>query len=373
MKVPFFSLVKQYKTIRTEIDRAVLRVLLHGVFTLGKEVIAFEKEFASYIGVANAVGVASGTDALTLALRALNLSQVDEVIVPANAYPMVFGVGMAGVRVRLIDCTEEGIMNLSLLPHVVTKKTKAIIPVHLYGIPVNIPALQHTIEDLGRHDIAIIEDCAQAHGAELEAGSEKSEVRKKKVGSFGVIGCFSFYPTKNLGAYGDAGMVVTNSNSIADRVRQLRMYGEIKRYESYEMSGISRLDELQAAILRVKLRHLDAWNRKRKKIAFEYLKGLKGLQNITIMTESSHSCFHLFVIRSKKRDALRLFLARKGIGTAIHYPTPIHLTPSYRFLGYSKGDFPVAERLSREALSLPLYPEIPEKHITYIIKTIRSL
>lgn len=373
MKVPFFSLVKQYKTICAEIDCAVLRVLSRGVFTLGKELAAFEREFASYIGVADAVGVASGTDALTLTLRALNLSQNDEVIIPANAYPMVFGVSMAGVRVRLIDCTEEGIMDMSLLKQGITNKTKAVIPVHLYGIPVDIPALEKVLSDIGRTDIAIIEDCAQAHGASIRCKTKNGKTIDKKAGSMSTAGCFSFYPTKNLGAYGDAGMVVTNSTMIAGRVRRLRMYGETARYESYEMSGISRLDELQAAILRVKLKHLDEWNRKRKKIAFEYIKSLKGIQNITIMTESPCSCFHLFVIRSKKRDALRSYLARKGIGTAIHFPAPIHLTPSCRDLGYQKGDFPVAERLSREVLSLPLYPEIPEKHIAYIMKTIHSL
>lgn len=358
MKIPLCNLSRQYGNIESEINNAVLSTLRRGIFTLGPEVSAFENEFAAWVGTKFAIGVGSGTDALTLALKAIDVDPKDDIIVPANSYPSAFGLSLFGARLRLIDVGEDGTINPAYLPSVITKQTKAVIAVHLYGNPTDIPAIQKMTS------IPIIEDCAQAHGAKIGVRS---------VGTFGTIGCFSFYPTKNLGAFGDGGLLVTHDKALADRLRALRMYGETRRYESKEVSGVSRLDELQAAILRIKLKHLARWNDQRKKIVKRYLKELKGVGDIRFITSDNtvfHSSFHLCVIRTTKRNALRKHLDRHGIQTAIHYPTPIHLTRAYHYLGYKEGDFPVAEALSREILSLPLFPELTEQELETVIRRI---
>lgn len=349
--IPFFSLTRQYKTIQKEIDAALVNIAAHGTFILGDNVAKFEKEFARYVGVGHAIGVGSGTDALTLSMRALGLTGKDEVLVPANSYPTVFGVALSGVSVRLVDCGLDGNISLTDLPKRMTKRTKAIIVVHLYGNPANISGLKKVLP----RGMAIIEDRAQWH--------------KRDSPLLGDIACYSFYPTKNLGAYGDGGMVVTDTAGFADRVRRLRMYGEVTRYKSIEVSGVSRLDELQAAVLRVKLRHLDRWNETRRVLALRYENRLNGAK---VIKGGSGSCHHLFVIRTKRRDELQKFLADRGVGTAIHYPTTIHLTKAFRFLGYTRGDFPVAETLSREVLSLPLFPELTKKEIDQVVKSIKE-
>lgn len=361
--IPIFNLTRQYGKIRKDIDVAVTLVHKKGNYILGGEVAAFEKEFARFIGVPYAVGVASGTDALTLSIRALTLSKDDEVIVPANAYPTFFGVALSGVIVRLADCGGDGNIDPEDLRKRITERTKGIVVVHLYGNPCDVIGIQKVLKDMQRHDISIIEDCAQAHGA---------TIGKKKVGTFGNVAVFSFYPSKNLGAYGDGGMVVTRTKKIADRVRMLRMYGEINRYESLEVSGVSRLDELQAAILLVKLRHLNAWNRRRKEIALVYASGLSGISELIVLPFGEGAVHHVFVIRTKKRDALKEYLAKKGIGTAIHYPKPLHSTAALTSLGYRRGAFPVAERLSKEILSLPIYPELTESEVHTVIRAVRS-
>lgn len=358
MKIPICNLTRQYRHIEAEINNAVLSTLRQGIFTLGPEVSAFENEFAAWVDMKFAIGVGSGTDALTLALKAIDVGPKDDVIVPANSYPSAFGLSLTGARLRMTDVGEDGNINPTHLPSVITKRTKAVVAVHLYGNPADIPAIQKVTP------IPIIEDCAQAHGAKIGVRS---------VGTFGTIGCFSFYPTKNLGAYGDGGMLVTHDKALAHRLRALRMYGEIRRYESEEISGVSRLDELQAAILRVKLRHLATWNDQREKIVRQYRIKLKGIGDIRFISTDNkvfHSSFHLCVIRTTKRDALRKHLAHYGIQTAIHYPTPIHLTRAYHYLGYKKGDFPVAESLSREILSLPLFPELTEHELETVIRRI---
>lgn len=355
MKIPICNLSRQYRNIEAEINNAVLATLGRGIFTLGPEVTKFENEFAAWVGTKFAIGVASGTDALTLALKAIRVGPKDDVIVPANSYPSAFGLSLTGARLRLIDVGEDGTINPTNLPSVITKQTKVVVAVHLYGTPADIPAIQKLTS------IPIIEDCAQAHGA---------KIGKHKVGTFGTIGCFSFYPTKNLGAFGDGGLLVTRDKALTDRLRALRMYGETKRYESNEVSGVSRLDELQAAVLRIKLKHLDQWNRKRKNIVERYIRELKGIGDIRFITSDNkvfHSSFHLCVIRTMKRNALSMHLNRHGIQTAIHYPTPIHLTKAYHYLGYRKGDFPVTEALSREILSLPLFPELTEQEQETVI------
>jgi len=367
--VPFFDLIRQNKSIHPEIDRAVGRVIKNGYFTLGPEVGEFESEFCKYIGVKYGVGVASGTDALTLAVKALGLGKGDEVIIPANVYPTVFGVALAGVDIKLCDCNKQGNIDPSDLANKLTKKTRAVVAVHLYGNPADISGVMKVIENYGRK-IYLIEDAAQAHGAQIKF---KDQGQKMKVGSAGDVGVFSFYPTKNLGAYGDGGMVVTNDESIFKRVQKLRQYGEINRYHSEIISGVSRLDELQAAILRIKLKHLDSWNEKRTKIADKYKRSLNKSSDLkVIINEQGISSHHLFVIRSDKRDELKKYLEENGIATAIHYPVPIHLTVSFKYLGHKQGDFPESEKLSREVLSLPLFPELKSKELDYIIGVIRS-
>lgn len=360
--IPFFTLVRQNITLKREIDRVLKETVAHGTFILGDNVSAFEKEFGRYLGVGHAVGVGSGTDALTLAIRALGLANRDEVLVPANCYPTVFGVAQSGVSVRLVDCGEDGNISLTDLSKRITKRTKAIVVVHLYSNPADILGVKKIVGSR----IRIIEDCAQAHGATI--GS-------KKVGTFGDIACFSFYPTKNLGAFGDGGMVVTENKIVADRVRALRMYGERERYKSLEVSGVSRLDELQAAVLRIKLRHLDRWNKKRKELAGYYEAGLKDLPaqaGISVIKGINGSCHHLFVIRTKRRDGLQKYLTARHIGTAVHYPVPIHQAPAFASLGYRRGDFPIAETLSREVVSLPFFPEMTEREVNMVVMRIKE-
>lgn len=373
MAIPIFRLDRQYSDIQTDIDVAMKKVAARGVFVLSDEVSAFEAEFASFIGMRFSVGVASGTDALTLVLRAYGIGAGDEVILPANVYPTAFGVAMAGVSIRLADCGEDGLLDVTKIGERITKKTKAIIPVHLYGNTVDIAVLKKILVDMGRGDIRVIEDCAQAHGALLP--TETTGV-KQRVGSAGDASCFSFYPSKNLGAYGDGGMICTNDPDIEKRIRKLRMYGETDRYRSEEVSGVSRLDELQAAILRVKLRHLDAWTARRRTIFSRYKKEIgeygKNKKALGMLPDSPGSVFHLAVVRSDRRDELKSYLEKNSIGCAIHYPVPIHLTPSFSGLGYKRGEYPVAETLSQQVLSIPVYPELTDEEVGIIIKTIHT-
>ncbi len=351
MTIPIFNLTKQYKTIKKEMNVAIQRVLSRGNFILGSEVAAFEKEFASCIGISYGVGVASGTDALTFSIRVFGLLGADEILMPVNSYPTFFGIAMSGVTVRFVDCNESGNISIEDLKKRITKKTKAIVVVHLYGNPADVIGVRELLKKLHRTDIKIIEDCAQAHGA---------TIGNKKVGTFGDIACFSFYPSKNLGAYGDGGMVLTKNKHIADRIKSLRMYGETKRYESKEVSGVSRLDELQAAVLRVKLKHLDEWNTRRRQIAELYTKGLKEQKNISIISYEVGACYHLFVIRTNRRDELKNYLEQQGIGCAIHYPKPL------------ASGFPMSETLSKEILSLPIYPELSDTNMVQICMVIRK-
>lgn len=395
--VPIFELTRQYESIKEEINNALGAVFKQGIFTLGEQVSRFESEFAQYIGVKHAVGVASGTDALTLSLKVLDLPGDSEVIVPANSYPSVFGLALSGLKIRLVDCDQLGIIDPAALERTVTTKTKVIVPVHLYGQPAPLSEIKKIIQ--GRN-IYLIEDAAQAHGAQIRIRLDQPIKHKgdsnahdssawKKVGSIGDLGIFSFYPTKNLGAYGDGGLITTNSDRLYQKLLQLRQYGEISRYKSIRLSGVSRLDEVQAAVLRVKLRHLDEWNRKRKEITEYYLRGLEGIGDISFLnrkpkimdqgnrnvsdnTYDSVSSYHLFVIRTGNRNKLKDYLSKNGIGTAVHYPVPIHLTPTFKSMGYCKGDFPVSERLSDEVLSLPLFPELKDREIENVIKKIKA-
>lgn len=360
--VPFVDFTRHHKHHKREYLQAIQSVFNKGQFILSENVQAFEEEFATYLSSRYAIGVASGTDAIRLALAALDLQQKDEVILPANAYPTAFAVAQAGVRIRLADIDPQ---SHTLDPHsierAITQATKVIIPVHLYGLACDMQRLSVIAK---RNKIHIIEDAAQAHGA-LYKG--------KKVGTLGTIGCFSFYPTKNLGAYGDGGMIVTNKKRIAKTTRMLRNYGEVTRYKSLLLGFNSRLDELHAAILRVKLSYLDEQNQKRQILATLYHKLLKDTSVILpfLRTDNSH-VYHLFVIRCKKRNKVRKILSDQGVQTAIHYPTPIHLVPSFKFLGYKKGDFPNAEQAASEILSLPLYPELSKRHVEAICHLVKK-
>lgn len=360
--IPLVDLKREYQAIQTEINQALDEVIKSGWFILGPKVEEFEKKFAAYLGVSYAIGVASGTEALQLALMASGIRSGDEVILAANAYPTAFAISAIGAIPRLVDIQAKSFnLDPTKIQNCLTHKTKAIIPVHLYGQPAD---LRPILTIAKKHKLVVIEDCAQAHGAEYQS---------KKVGGFGQFGCFSFYPTKNLGAYGDGGMVVTNSKYLAEKIKKLRMYGEKTRYKSVLKGINSRLDELQAAILLVKLKHLDQWNKKRQQAASYYKKRLKLTTVILPEISSSRThVFHLFVTRAKRRNQLVRFLQKKNIVTGIQYPTSIHLQPSFRDLGYKKGDFPESEKASLEVLSLPLFPKIKQAEQLEVVQKIKE-
>lgn len=352
--IPFLELKAQYHSIKEEIDGAVSQVLEKGWFILGENVRAFEEEFAAYCGASFGVGVGSGTEALHLALLACGVQPGDEVItVPNTAVPTVSAISFAGATPVFVDIHPDSYnMEPSGIEAKMTERTRAIIPVHLFGQAADMGPI---LEIARRHNLKVIEDACQAHGAEYQG---------RKVGTFGDAGCFSFYPTKNLGAYGDGGMIITNDASIAEKARLLRNYGEKQRYYHSIKGFNSRLDELQAAILRVKLRHLDEWNEARRERAKLYDRHLaeSGVATPAEMAYGRH-VYHLYVIRSPRRDELQAFLASKGIGTLIHYPVPVHLQEAYRDLGIGPESLPVAERYAGEILSLPLYPELSRESV----------
>jgi dTDP-4-amino-4,6-dideoxygalactose transaminase len=352
-----------YHACKKEIDEAITRVMESGRYILGQEVAAFEQEFSAYIGVQYGIGVGSGTEALQVALQACGVKPGDEVItVSHTAVATVAAIQLCGARPVLVDIDPHTfVIDANQIERAVTSRTKVIIPVHLYGNVSDMKSIQ-SIAD--RHGLRIVEDCAQSHGATY--GGRKS-------GAWGNLAAFSFYPTKNLGALGDAGMVVTNDPEMSDRVRLLREYGWRQRYVS-EIPGLnSRLDELQAAILRVKLKHLDQWNEERRKKANIYTERLAPL-GIICPSEGLgvKHVYHLYVIRTRERDALQGFLKKKGIETLIHYPVPIHLQKAYEDLGLRKGELPLTEQCSLEILSLPLFPELKDCDIEEVVESIRS-
>lgn len=361
--IPLVDLTKQYGLLRPKIDQALKRVMSQGDFVLGKEVELFEKEFATFCTTRYSVGVASGTDAILLALRALNIKKGDEVIVPANTFiSTVLPIIYLGAKPVLVDINPETYtIDTRLVKRIITKKTRAIIPVHLYGQMAEMDSILRLAK---QHHLFVIEDACQAHGAMYKG---------KMAGSFGDIGCFSFYPGKNLGAYGDGGAITTNSNILADHIRILRNIGQTKKYHHTLLGYNSRLDTLQAAILRVKLIYLDRWNAKRRSHAELYDKLLSEIhisgQKILNGHTSNH---HLYVVRVKRRNALISFLKTKGIQCGIHYPIPLHLQKSLNFLGYKKGDFPIAEQSAREIISLPMFPELTRQEIHSVVAQIRT-
>ena len=357
-------MVAQYQSIAEEIDRAFHEVTASAQYILGARVQAFEEDFARSVGAQHAVGVGSGLDALRLGLLALEIGPGDEVIVPANTYiATALAVSEVGADVVLADC-DQATYNVDpdAVAAVVTSRTRALLPVHFTGQSAEMRPL---LDLAARNDLEVVEDAAQAHGTRYEG---------QPCGSIGKLACFSFYPGKNLGAYGDAGMVTTNDVAVAERTRRLRNYGERAKYDHVVKGVNSRLDGLQAAFLTVKLPHLNGWNEARLRHADEYRAQLEGVGDLAFQERSTSSThvYHLFIVETAKRDALRDFLTERGIQTGIHYPIPIHLQEAYADLGLSPGAFPQAERLARESLSLPMYPELTVEQIGTVTGTIRE-
>lgn len=351
----------QYLAHRAEIDAAMQRVLDRGLYILSEEVKAFESEFAAYLGVAQAWGVGSGTEALHLALAACGVGPGDDVITVAHtAVATVSAIELLGAVPVLVDIDPATFtLDPAKLEAAISPRTKAIIPVHIYGQPADLAPI---LDIARRHGVRVVEDCAQAHGA-LYHG--------KRVGAWGDIAGFSFYPTKNLGAIGDGGAVVTSDPALGERVRLLREYGWAERYVSHLPGWNSRLDELQAAILRVKLRHLDADNTARARLAAVYAEGLAGLNVIRPVTGTDRThVYHLFVIRSAQRAGLQAFLKEREVGALVHYPVPVHLQPAYQHRLRGSQALPETERAAREVLSLPMYPELSPAEVQRVIEAV---
>jgi len=361
MKIPLIDLVAQYRSIQGEIEQAIRDVLASGTFILGPNVAAFEEAIASYLGVRYAVGVASGTDALLLSLRAYGIGPGDEVLVPAYTFfATAEAVSQCGATPVFVDIDPKSYcIDVAQIERSITPRTKAIIPVHLYGHPADMAPIREVARERG---LKVIEDNAQAMGAEYKG---------RKTGSLGDAGCLSFFPSKNLGGYGDGGMVVTDDPELADTVRKLRTHGWRTKYHPEMIGFNSRLDELQAAILRVKLKHLGTWNEQRRMIAARY-RVLLADTGVGLPWEAAYAehVYHLFVIRVRERKAVQDHLKSSGIASGVYYPLPLHLLEPYRHLELGPGSFPEAERAADETLSLPLYPEISESQQDTVAKAL---
>ncbi|MFO0697660.1 MAG: DegT/DnrJ/EryC1/StrS family aminotransferase [Nitrospira sp.] len=363
MSIPFLDLTAAYRELQSEIEEAVLKSLRSGWYILGPDLEAFEQDFANYCEVQHAIGVANGLDALHLALKAMDVGSGDEVIVPSNTYIATWlAVSQCGARpvpVEPIEATYN--INSALIEAAITPRTKVIIPVHLYGQPAD---LDPVLAISNAYNLRVLEDAAQAHGARYKG---------KRLGSHGDAVAWSFYPGKNLGALGDGGAITTNNPDLASRLRMLRNYGSREKYVNEIRGFNSRLDPLQAAALRVKLRHLDRWNEARRAIAARYLTGLAdtGLV-LPVVPDWADPVWHLFVVRSEMRNQLKQRLNQAGVGTLIHYPIPPHLQGAYADLEIGKGAFPVAERIHEQVLSLPMFPNIRLEQIDQVIAAVRE-
>ncbi|HEX8284155.1 MAG TPA: DegT/DnrJ/EryC1/StrS family aminotransferase [Pyrinomonadaceae bacterium] len=361
MPVPFVDLQAQYRSIKAEVDAAIQRVLDTSAFVLGREVEAFERAFAEYVGARECVGVSNGTDALHLALLACGVGAGDEVVVPANTFfATPEAVSAAGATPVFVDCDPVTYnIDASKIEAAVTERTRAVIPVHLYGQPADLDAVEAVAK---RHDLIVIEDAAQAHGARYKG---------KRVGALARAGCFSFYPGKNLGAYGEGGAVVTNDAEVARRLRLLRDHGSAVKYRHEIVGYNSRLEGIQAAVLSVKLKYLDEWNALRRQHAARYREMLGPLEDagaLTLPREAPYAehVYHLFVVQTSARDSMQKFLSSASVQTSVHYPVPAHLQPAYAALGHREGDFPEAERQARRVLSLPMFAELTERQMRYV-------
>jgi dTDP-4-amino-4,6-dideoxygalactose transaminase len=364
--VPFVDLKKQYLMHREAIDKAMQRTCEAGTFILGPEVSRFEQSFADYLGVLETIGVANGTDALRLAAAALGIGPGDEVLIPDNTFIAtalaITALGAIPVPVDIDPSTF--LINLNDAKNQLTTRTKAIIPVHLYGRCLDMDAVMFFAKE---HNLIVIEDACQAHGAIWNG---------KRAGTFGHAGCFSFYPSKNLGAFGDGGLVATNDTQLANQVRRARNYGSVKKNRHETPGENSRLDGIQAAVLNVKLPFLDEWNRSRLRAACRYSKQLSEISGIRLpvidLAETDRHVFHLYVIQCEKRDSLLAYLESRGIQAGIHYPVPIHLHPAFASFGWDAESCPVTETVSGTLLSLPIYPEITDDQIDYVAATVEA-
>jgi dTDP-4-amino-4,6-dideoxygalactose transaminase len=362
VNVPFLDLGRQVETMRAELDRAIGEVLSAGRFVLGEPVEVFEREFAEYCGASQAIGVASGTDAIALALRAVGVGPGDEVVTVANTcVPTVAGIELAGAAPVLVDAEPSSLtLDPATLAGALTERTQAILPVHLYGQCADMSPI---LDFARKHGLKVVEDAAQAHGAEYQG---------RRAGSLADAAAFSFYPTKNLGALGDGGAVVTNDPEVAERARLLRTYGERRRYESVLHGTNSRLDTIQAAILRAKLRRLDAWSDRRREIAAAYLESLADTPLLLPReAKGRRHVYHLFVLQTPQRDAFRSALAERGVETLVHYPRAVHQHPAYEGIAVDPAGVAESERLVQEIASLPLYPELSDAEVAYVIDAVR--
>jgi dTDP-4-amino-4,6-dideoxygalactose transaminase len=361
MNIPLVDLHAQYLSIQSEVDAAMQRVITRTAFIGGEELSRFEEEFAAYCETAACVGVGNGTDALYLTLRAMGVGPGDEVITVAHTFiATAEAISMTGARPVFVDIKEDTLlMNPGLLEQAITPRAKVIVPVHLYGQPCDMDAIMKIAE---RHGLKVIEDAAQAHGARW---------RGRRAGSIGDAGCFSFYPGKNLGAFGDAGAVVSHDEELIERIRMLANHGRLEKY-THKIEGVnSRLDGLQAAILRVKLRHLDEWNESRRRHADFYFETLSGGEmHMPVADENAQPVWHLFVVRVPDRESFQQKLKEEGIATGVHYPVPLHLQPACQYLEIPLGSLPVTEQASGKVVSLPMYPELTSAELERVVNAI---
>lgn len=365
MQVPFVDLKRQYRKLAAEVEKAVQETLSNCAYIMGPEVRAFEEAFAEYSRAAHAVGVANGTDAIEIMIRALNIGPGDEVIIPANTFiASAVGIMRTGASPILVDCDEKHLLlDPGLVPPALTDSCRAILGVHLFGQPVDATSLQLLAQE---GELDFLEDACQAHGAEHNG---------RRAGSLGRAAAFSFYPGKNLGAYGDGGIITTDDEAVGLRCAGIRNYGSHKKYDHQYFGFNSRLDTIQAAVLNIKLKYLDDWTRNRQRAAARYnslLADIDGVRLPEVMPGNTH-VYHLYVIRIANRDRVAEALAERGVSTGIHYPIPVHLHPAMSELGYRKGDFPVAEEAAREILSLPMFPEITSEEIEYVAQSLKEL
>ena len=366
LEVPITDLKVQYAAIKDEIDAAIAGTIDSCAFILGPAVAAFEASYAEYCGVSHCVGVSNGTDALSLALKALDIGEGDEVITTPHTFgATIEAICEVGAKPVFVDIEEDlYTLDTRQVADRVTGRTRAVIPVHLYGQTADMDPL---LSLAAKHGFAVVEDAAQAQGARYH---------DKRAGSMGNVGCFSFYPGKNLGAYGDAGGITCNDDDLDSRLRRLRNHGMAPgaKFLYSELGYNRRMDGLQGAVLGVKLRHLDDWNERRRSAAARYNQGLADLDMLRLPVEAgyAHHVYHLYVIRAPRRDELAAVLSQAGIQTAVHYPNALHLTPAYQFLGHGEGSFPQCEGICEEILSLPMYPEIETDHIDYVVEQIHQ-
>lgn len=364
MKIHSFDLKRQYQNLKLEIDRAVQSVMEKGQFILGENVSLLESEVSVYCGTKYAIGVASGTDALLLSLRALGLGPGDEVITtPFTFFATAEVISNLGAKPVFVDIEPDTFnIDVEMVEKEITKNTKVILPVHIFGQMCDMDKLLELKE---QYNLSIVEDACQAIGAVYNG---------KRAGSIGDTGCFSFFPTKNLGAFGDGGMIVTNDERIRDKILMLRNHGSKKKYYHEELGYNSRLDEIQSAILRVKLRHLDSYIKRRQEIASLYSNLLLDIPYVKTprIKEGRTHTFHQYIIRAERRDELQKYLSDNGIGSTVYYPLPLHLQNVYSSLGYKLGDFPEAERASKDVLALPMWPELKDEEVREVVEVIKS-